>query len=161
MYISGKQLAMKTNLWLNPYKKTQHITFKPWDREIEKKLISQGQHIVKQPSLAQRGGCLPTDLISLAALINGTLVTLRMFTYLALLISCIFCILHYLFFTIYCILATLSLLIHIFYTYIFSSHSFTVLGFVVELLDITCLILLHILANEKADTSVITGTSSI
>ena len=61
-----------------------------------------------------------------------------MFTYLTLLNSyvyTVYCILHYLFFTTYCILSTLSLLIHIFYSYIFLYHSFTrlcVLGFVVE-----------------------------
>jgi hypothetical protein len=49
-----------------------------WDREIENQLLSQGHQIVKQPSLAQRGGCLPADLISLATLINGTRVTLIM-----------------------------------------------------------------------------------
>ena len=48
------------------------------DREIEAVFQSQGLQIVKQLSLAQRGGCLPTDLISLATLINGTLVTLIM-----------------------------------------------------------------------------------
>ena len=49
-----------------------------WDRETEIQLISQGHQTVKQPSLAQRGCCLHTDLNSLATLINGTLVTLTM-----------------------------------------------------------------------------------
>ena len=47
-----------------------------WDREIEAVFQTQGHQIVKQPPLAQRGGCLPTDLISLATLINGTHATL-------------------------------------------------------------------------------------
>ena len=41
-------------------------------------LLYQGHQIAKQPSIAQRGGCVPTDLISLATLINGILVTLIM-----------------------------------------------------------------------------------
>jgi hypothetical protein len=39
---------------------------------------SQGHQIVKQPLLAQRGRGLPTDLMSLATLIHGSLVTLIM-----------------------------------------------------------------------------------
>jgi hypothetical protein len=54
----------------------------------------------KQPSQTQRGSCLHTDLKSLATLINGSLVTLIMFTYLALLISYVYTVFH----TIYCIL---------------------------------------------------------
>jgi hypothetical protein len=49
-----------------------------WDRETEKQLLSQGHQTVKQPSLTQRGCCLHTDLKSLATLINGSLVTLKM-----------------------------------------------------------------------------------
>jgi hypothetical protein len=49
-----------------------------WDRETEKQLLSQGHRTVKQPSLAQKGCCLHSDLKSLATLINGTLVTLIM-----------------------------------------------------------------------------------
>ena len=47
-----------------------------WTKEIESVFQSQGHQIVKQPPVAQRGCCLPTDLISLDTLINGTLVTL-------------------------------------------------------------------------------------
>jgi hypothetical protein len=106
-----------------------------WDREAEKQLAYQGHQTVKQPSLAQGGCCLHTDLKSLATLINGTLVTLIMSTYLALLISYVYTV----FYTIYCILVDAALLIHIFiYSYSIPLPRLCVLGIVVKLLDITC-----------------------
>ena len=71
-----------------------------WDRETEAIFQSQDHQTVKQPSLTQSGCCLHTDLKSLATLINGSLVTLIMFTYLAFLVSYVYTV----FYTIYCIL---------------------------------------------------------
>ena len=58
------------------------------DRETEKQLLPQGHQTVKQPSLAHQR-LLPTDIDyeSLATFRSGSLATLIMFPYLALLIS--------------------------------------------------------------------------